>query len=137
VELLAEALPAIPPAAAPVAPPPVDDAARLRTGRRLRASGIAVGSFGIAALAVGAGLASLTASLERSINHPPDGGMFDPDVVRRANSAQSLEITFFTLGAPQSPRPLRCWSRRLEHRGVLGRRCRRDRLPRSGSLSSQ
>jgi hypothetical protein len=100
VELLAEALPAIPPPATLVAPRPVaEDAARLRMGRRARVSGIAVGSVGIAALAAGAGLASLTASLERSINHPPDGAMFDAAAVGRANTAQSLEIAFFTIGS--------------------------------------
>jgi hypothetical protein len=89
-------------AAAPLMPPPpgvlADDSATRRTRRRLRDAGLGVGSFGVASVVVGAGLAALTASLEQRINHPKDGTPYDPSLVGRAQTSQSLEIACFTIG---------------------------------------
>jgi len=84
-----------PPLPSLVTPP---DLAAQRRWRRTRLTAVGVGSFGIASLVAGAGMAALTASLDRQLNDPRVGTMFDPSLINRGQTAQALEVTFLTLG---------------------------------------
>jgi tetratricopeptide (TPR) repeat protein len=65
---------------------------------RLRWAGVGLGSFGLSALIVGAGLGEHTGQLAQQVNHPPQGAVFDPTLVERGRTSQTLEIAFITVG---------------------------------------
>jgi len=75
----------------PVAAPP-------SRWRPMRTWGIGVGSLGLASLVVGAGMASLTASIQDSGNRPALGMMWDSSLPSRGETSQALTIAFFSVG---------------------------------------
>jgi hypothetical protein len=68
------------------------------TTRRLRYAGIGVVSFGVAALAVAAGLTVNTVQLADAANHPKPDTVFDPSILDRGRTSQALETSFYAVG---------------------------------------
>ena len=65
--------------------------------RTLRISGLAVGGFGVASLALGAAFAALTASANDGL-HPSPPGYYDGDLYSRGTTYQTLYPVFLAVG---------------------------------------
>ena len=92
--------PTPPPAPAPVVTPqptaPAFSEADRRTGRTLKISGLAVGGFGILALAAGGGFVAGAHSANDDVVAT---GTFDRSAQDRRDTFQALDIAFFAIGA--------------------------------------
>jgi tetratricopeptide (TPR) repeat protein len=90
------------PPVAIVAPPPkprAPDLHELALGRKLRIAGIAVGAFGVAALATGGVFAGLTANINHQLNQPASSmPTYNKSLEARGRTDQSLETAGFVVG---------------------------------------